>query len=271
MRVVFSCTPGHVFDTLNKRKYSNIPVVPLNEAQRKSFILNYLALSSKKLEDKHEFTIAQARQTENPRFLQSLLDDIALFGEHDDLERKIQNDLAAQNTSELYEIVIERMEHDFDKNNKGIVNNLMSFIWASRRGLYLDTELKDLLMTQNIDEKDWEPFFVSAEEKLLADLGGQVSFSNNEVKRATQRKFIKTEKRELDLHKSIAMFFQKQEGISERKIEELPYQLEQAKEYDELCKVLSDLRMFDRLYTDEHKFDLLRYWRSIEKKHSNDR
>ena len=41
----------------------------------------------------------------------------------------------AQNTAELYDVVLKRVEDDAN-DKKGVVATLMSFIYASRNGLY---------------------------------------------------------------------------------------------------------------------------------------
>ena len=45
---------------------------------------------------------------------------------------------------------------------------------------------------------------------------------------------------------------------------ELPWQLEQAGQLPRLAACISQLATFDMLYTEEHKFDLARYWRAVE-------
>lgn len=110
-------------------------VIPLEEAERTSFIRMYLAKKgSKRLSEEQEFSIAQAPQTSNPRFLQTLLDDICEFGDFDELGAKIEKDLAAQTSAELFELVLERLENDYDTNDLGVVKYFMSYLWASRRG-----------------------------------------------------------------------------------------------------------------------------------------
>lgn len=104
-RVVLSCGAGLSFDILAKRGCSQLRVPPLPEAERKSLLRLYLKKLSKKLEDKQEFTIAGATQTENPRFLLTLLDDVAVDVEFEGLDKKINTDLHAQTTAELYEVI----------------------------------------------------------------------------------------------------------------------------------------------------------------------
>jgi hypothetical protein len=50
------------------------------------------------LKENQEFKISAAPQTANPRFLQTLLDDICVFGDHDELDKRIDLLLKAKNT-----------------------------------------------------------------------------------------------------------------------------------------------------------------------------
>ena len=49
----------------------------------------------------------------------------------------------------------------------------------------------------------------------------------------------------------------------ERKAEELPYQLEMADDKTKLKQVLVDQAMFDQLYSESNKQQLMKYWRFI--------
>lgn len=89
------------------------------------------------------------------RFLQTLLDDIAVFGEHEALDRRISQCLEAKNTAKLYELLLTRLEHDYDGGKKGVVKLFMSFIGSARRGLNLDTELSVLLDQHSVSVDDW--------------------------------------------------------------------------------------------------------------------
>jgi len=135
IRLVLSTTSHFTLEVLKKRKCETAELAPLEEAERKSFIRTYLSKKgSKRLNDDQEFKIAQAAQTSNPRFLQTLLDDISEFGHFDALDAKIDRDLGAANTAELFEIVLERLENDYDSKDLGVVRHFMSLLWASRRG-----------------------------------------------------------------------------------------------------------------------------------------
>lgn len=55
----------------------------------------------------------------------------------------------------------------------------------------------------------------------------------------------------------------------QRRLEELPYQLERAEEFEKLRNCLGDLKLLVQLYP-SGKFDLTRYWRSVEKNSKHD-
>src|SRR5687767_8502071 len=114
---------------------------PLDEPARISFLRMYLNLASKKLNEEQEFIIAGTPHagtipisqhlsltlTGNPRYLKTLIEDINVWGEFEELTSKIKKDLRAQNASELYEIVLSRLEADYD-SGKQIIQNFLSLL-----------------------------------------------------------------------------------------------------------------------------------------------
>jgi preprotein translocase subunit SecA/nephrocystin-3 len=284
MRVIFSCSPCFVLDVLKKRKGTEfLEIQPMAEADRKAFIRLYLTHRSKRLSEKQEFQIAQAPQTSHPLYLKTLLDDLSEFGKFDQLDSKIALNLQASNASALYDIVLRRLEDDHDRKAGSTKSTLaasampakpavpttsafLSLLWGARRGLLLNTELSHLLtVARGISEEIWMDFFVVADETLLADCSGLLLFANGDVRKAVESRYLKSEASKIAVHKELASFFEAIPDLTERKVEELPHQLAESKQWDKLRHCLRDLAMFDRLYTSEaHKFDLLRYWRLLE-------
>ncbi len=52
-----------------------------------------------------------------------------MFGDFAALDKRIDLDLKAKNAAELYEIVLERLERDYDADKKNIIKCFMSYIW----------------------------------------------------------------------------------------------------------------------------------------------
>jgi preprotein translocase subunit SecA/nephrocystin-3 len=284
VRVILSCSPCFVLDVLKKRKgIEFLEINPMAEADRKAFIRLYLTHRSKRLTEKQEFQIAQAPQTSHPLYLKTLLDDLSEFGKFEQLDQKINSSLQASNASALYDIVLRRLEDEHDRKASAskptlaasampakpavpVTNAFLSLLWGARRGLLLNSELDQLLtLKRGISEDVWMDFFVVADETLLADCSGLLLFANEDVRKAVETRYLKNEAAKIEVHKELAAFFEAIPDLTERKVEELPHQLAESKQWDKLRTCLRDLSMFDRLYTsDAHKFDLLRYWRLLE-------
>eukprot|EP01098_Paradermamoeba_levis_P013087 TRINITY_DN5882_c0_g1_i1.p1 TRINITY_DN5882_c0_g1~~TRINITY_DN5882_c0_g1_i1.p1 ORF type:complete len:466 (+),score=135.26 TRINITY_DN5882_c0_g1_i1:2086-3483(+) len=260
--IVTCCAPSRPLEVFTRRKYTKLELGFLGEAERKAFTQTYLDLYMKKLSDKQEFKIAAAKQGGNPRFLQTLLDDICLFGEHEELEKKIDFDLKASNTSDLYSIVLARLEKDYDKEAKGVVRDFLTLIWASKRGLFFEHELSRVLEKKGITESSCNDLFVVIGD-MLTSCGGLLNFYNVDIKTAVERTYLKTETEKQKVHSDLVEFFTKHDN-PDRVLEELPHHLEQSKNYEKLKEFLCNLNNFDRLFSGSGKFDLFRYWRSVE-------
>lgn len=64
------------------------------------------------------------------------------------------------------------------------------------------------------------------------------------------------------LHGNIAEYFSNR-SLDERKVDELPWQLEKAQEWERLKNCISDIRMFQTLASEAKKYELVKYWLSI--------
>eukprot|EP01126_Amoeba_proteus_P034137 TRINITY_DN3386_c0_g2_i2.p1 TRINITY_DN3386_c0_g2~~TRINITY_DN3386_c0_g2_i2.p1 ORF type:complete len:914 (+),score=231.48 TRINITY_DN3386_c0_g2_i2:208-2742(+) len=249
-------------EILKSREYAILELKELEVAERVSFIRAYLNKKSKKLDENQEFSIANSPQAGNPRYLKTLLDDISVWGAYDQLNDRIKRYLQASNSSQLYEIILERMESDYSPD---IVREFLSLLWASKRGLYIESELGQILGNKGIEYNLWNTVYLGVEE-LLYSSGGLTYFSNDDIKIAVERRFVGNEEEQKRRHTELANFFRKVsgEGITERVVVELPYQYESSSNWDALHACITDLRMFNDLYTDSHKYDLFRYWRQLE-------
>eukprot|EP01126_Amoeba_proteus_P045546 TRINITY_DN5103_c0_g2_i1.p1 TRINITY_DN5103_c0_g2~~TRINITY_DN5103_c0_g2_i1.p1 ORF type:complete len:1163 (+),score=289.74 TRINITY_DN5103_c0_g2_i1:174-3662(+) len=262
VKVIVSCSPGECYDALCRRDYPVVKIESLEEGERKGFIRGYLNKLSKKLTEAQELKVAAQESCSNPRFLRVLLEDLSLFGDFESLDKRIDLDLAASDVSHLYGIVLDRIEKDYDKNNRGIVSTVMSFICTSRRGLYLDTELVPLMENKGFELGEWSSLIIVLEE-LLFNSGGLIKVSNEEVEKVVVQKYLDNSQKVLNYQEILVKFFWKFE-LNERKIDELPYHLEKSRSYTKLKECLTDMDWFDRLYLPSRKFDLISYWRTLE-------
>lgn len=120
VRVILSATSSSfVTSVLKKRKGTDfLELQPMGEADRKHFIRTYLTLRSKRLTEAQEFKIAQAAPTAHPLYLKTLLDDLNEFGKFDQLDAKIAHNLSATTPAALYDVVLQRLEDEFDTSKQ---------------------------------------------------------------------------------------------------------------------------------------------------------
>jgi actin len=276
IRVLLSARTGlQPHREMVRRQYPVIQVQPLDEERRIELIRRVLRRQSKHLSEAQESRIAACPQTGNPRYLRTLLDDIAVWGRFESLDERIAVDLKARNTAELYELLLARIESDYagggkaaaPGDEKNVVHAFTTTIWAARKGVHVDKELEPMLAALGFDARAWQPVALALEE-LLLHIGGLVRFGNDDIRAAVHNRFVRTEERAQQLHKRLADFFARLEYVTPRKLSELPWQLEHAREFERLRDTLGDMEVFVKLASD-NMIELSYYWRVIEQNTSD--
>ena len=262
IRVILSTLPGRPLDDLEKRKWPVMLVEPLKDDERKLLIEEYLAQYRKTLSDSQIAKIASADQTGNPLYLRALLEELRVFGEHILLDERIDNYLEAENVPKLYAKIFERYEGDYERDRTGLVGDALTLIWASRRGL-AETELLDLLGTngESLPQAYWAPFYI-ATDKLFVNRSGLIGFSHDYQRQAITGRYLPTGDHQKSAHSTLAEYFSVQD-ISIRKVDELPWQLSEAGDWQQLYDLLSDLEFFKPAW-DKDEFEVKGYWAKVE-------
>jgi hypothetical protein len=159
----------------------------------------------------------------NALYLRGVLDELRQFGKHEELKAKAASHLSAPGPAKLYELILERWERDFGAD---LVRQSLSLIWASRRGLS-EAELADLLGNngQPLPRARWTLVYLAAESSL-AQHCGLLAFFHDYVRNSVQQHYVSTKESERAAHLQLADSFDEQ-GTSARRINELPWQLQQ--------------------------------------------
>ncbi|KAH3766652.1 Tetratricopeptide repeat protein [Pelomyxa schiedti] len=265
IRLIVSTTPSSPSGMeLKKRDAVIVELLPLPEDSRTTVIREYLLLHGKRLTDAQEVLVKKATQTGVPRYLITLLDDILLWGDFASLNSRIVQDLKARNVCELYQLLLKRLEEDYDKSGKGVVRHSTSILWAARSGITM-VELEELLAARGIDKLQWLSLF-AALDSLLINSSGYLKWANQPIKEAVAACFLTEESEINSIHATLADFLMKQEAyITERKATEGVWQLFCAKQWEILANVLSDLHMFMWIFKSKERYMLVKYWDEIEK------
>lgn len=259
IRVILSTLPGRSMDALKRRGWSAIKVEGFKGIdERVRFIKEYLEQYSRDLGPNRTRRLAEAPQTENPLYLRALLEELQVFGLHEELDRRVDHYLEARTVDDLYEKILERYEEDYEneKERPGLVRDAMSLLWAGRRGLS-EAELLSMLGRDGepLPSAYWSPLFLAA-EKSLVSRSGLLTFFHDYMRTAVQDKYLATEEARKSAHIRIADYFEGRE-LDDRKVDELPWQLQQAESYERLKNCVTDIVMFLKLRTVAKQYELM--------------
>lgn len=142
-RVVLSTLPGRALNEVRRRRWKTFGVRPLDRRESRELIVSYLAQYAKTLPTRTVVRIAEARPAANPMFLRSMLEELRIYGDHEKLEPRVSELLAAGGRRgrsadaipKLFESILSRWEGDYERDRPGLVRDAMTLLWAARRGL----------------------------------------------------------------------------------------------------------------------------------------
>jgi nephrocystin-3 len=261
IRVFLSSAGGETLEILEKREFDIFQVEPLTREESDKLIVHYLSLYRKALSKEQRALITQDLKSTNPLYLRTVLEELRIFGSFEELNNRINHYMAARDTSDLFQRMLARMEHDYDPD---ILDVILRLIWASRRGL----AESEILEITGISRLELSPILHALEFQLMRR-SGLVDFAHSYLRSAVDERYFKpmiTEPEPLGpyntFHLQIAEYFNEQE-ISARKADELPWQFEQAGEFEKLKLAISEIPMFMEYTKDDKKYELLGYWRKI--------
>ena len=258
IRVITSTLKGRSLDALKKRNYQTITIQPFTIEERKKFIVEYLSRYSKKLSEPQTDHVASQDQTANPLYLRTLLEELRVFGIYEGLDNKIKDYLKAQTVDDLFEMMLERLEADYEREHKGLVKDVMTMLWASRRGL----SEKEILGLLSIPQAVWSPLHNALEESLVSR-SGLLTFFHDYLRKAVEDRYLKHTESKHASHLRLADYFDKKE-IDDRKVDELPWQLCQAESWERLKDCVINLDLFLKLKTKEKRYELMGYWLAMD-------
>lgn len=264
VRLILSTLPGRPLEDHAKRGWPTLHVEPLDPAERRRLISEYLAQYTKTLSpDRVERIATSPQTTANPLYLRALLDELRVYGDHLTLGQRIDHYLHASTPADLHQRILRRYEMDYDRDRPGLVRDAMSLLWAARRGLS-EAELLDLLGANGepLPRAQWSPLYLAAEQSLVSR-SGLIGFFHDYLNRAVREKYLSTEQQQRAAHLRLAEYFEARD-LGPRRIEELPWQLAEAEAWAALVTLLADPTFFDAA-CDTNQFEVKAYWAWVER------
>ncbi|MBL7987136.1 MAG: tetratricopeptide repeat protein [Chlorobi bacterium] len=253
--MVVTTTDPITANVLVERGWGKMQIEPLQPDERQAVIVRFLGESYKALNTRQLRRISTEAHCSHPLFLRTFLEELRVFGHHDRLDEQIDWYLSADDTHDLFQRMLQRMEGDFGERT---VRQVMTLLWGARRGL-TESELaamthgSRLLLSSLIASLDYH----------LVNRDGILAFFHDYLRTAVERRYLPTPAKQRSIHRRIAGYFSGQ-PITERRIQEEPWQWHKANDANNLHTLLTDLAIFDLLWQQE-KLHLLEYWRFLER------
>jgi len=219
-------------------------VKPFSQTDQMLFIAEYLGRYRKSLTAQQTRTLQGHPLSGNPLFLLTVLEELRVFGVHEELDQRLETLLSpppskgegeAPTVDDVFEHVLARIEADLGEK---VVQAAAEAIWASRGGLLRE----ELLAVAQLTPAAWASLQNALDEGLY-ESRGRISFGHDYLRKAVEDRYDLTGERKLNVHRRLAHHF---DGlpVDARVAEELPWQWEQAGERRKLKECLLDLNCF---------------------------
>jgi len=204
----------------------------------------------------------------NPLFLLTVLEELRVFGVHEELEQRMITLLSpppskgqseVPTVDDVFEHVLARVAEDLGKK---AVQQAMEAIWASRAGLYQD----ELLAIAKLSPAKWAAMQNVLDESLY-ESSGKITFGHDYLRKAVEDRYGLTAKMKLKLHRRLAEWFDDHacnDGVDQRIAEELPWQWYQCGSKPRLEEAILDSAVFEALH-EYDQYELRKYWLFLNK------
>ncbi|XP_077984631.1 TPR repeat-containing protein DDB_G0287407-like [Glandiceps talaboti] len=280
VHVVVSTLEGPFLNTLRSRdrKPREVAVDPLPKGVRGKIVEKILSEYNKRLDKEQMSKLVRKSESGNPLWLSTACEELRLYGNFDKLTSKIES--LAGDLSGLLQQMLERVAND---NGGDLVKATVCLLECSKHGL-LETELLELLaikpMVPSVDGEYENANIVVGEKVPMAEwalvyLGlkrflrpcgssgeGRLDFYHRSISKAVRNVYIDKGNQKKWWHRRLADYFQQSSDI-ERRAVEFPFHLETIDDMNRLEHCLLEWPMFETMYKEETKIELMRYWRLV--------
>ena len=270
-----------VLSAFGERDYQRVEIQPLTETERRQIIRAAPKLVAKTLDEKQMAMLIANPATENPLFLMVALEELRGYGSFENLNAMIGRlPREGDAVTALFEQVFQRLEKEFGKD---LVGSTLMLLACSRRGL----TGPELLQLTEGDEADREVFPLLRQlEPYLQRRDGRYDFYHMSVRRAVERLYLRWDREEdqndpwlrwgverqppasdptepeILARDRLVAYFGK-DRLSAPSVDELPWQLAQLRDWQQLFDLLGDLSFFERAFGNK-MWELLEAWSLVQ-------
>ncbi|KAI6651700.1 Nephrocystin-3 [Oopsacas minuta] len=265
-------------ELVGKRRWHPLEIKSLDNDCQEEIINQVLTPRGKALSPYQTEMILSNKQCNNPLYLNIVLEEMVMFGDFFKLDAHMQDCLQAVNTKELFTKVIKRLSNDAQLILKrdDVLKQVMIGIHVSNNGL----SEKEIRHNIKLDQREWSHIFFSLEKYLTAN-GVILNFAYSDLNEAVRDLYLPDPEDFSYAAKDLAESFLEildpivnpsedkpiDKGRVARVASELPYLLSRTLtipgQKEKLVNILSNIYIFNSLYTPSTKYDLIGYWNEL--------
>jgi tetratricopeptide (TPR) repeat protein len=268
-----------VLEAFCGRKYCPVELEGLSDAEQREIIRQVPSLSAKTLDDDQVRLLLSNPAAANPLFLLVALEELRGFAPYERLNERIAFFPCEGDTvTAIFTQVIQRLAEEF---NPKLVETVLTLLASARRGLS-ERELQELVAGIE-DAEDLFPVLRQLRPYLLSR-ASLIDFYHRNLFKAVRERYLPSEEQQQQAHLRLADYFNAQDywlgslddqqrsaqsfqatpgPANIRKVDELPWQLLQLRNWQRLFDQLADLTFLDLVWQ-QNQDDVLRYWRALE-------
>jgi len=256
-----SCSEGAAKEQLYNLtlEWATIELEPLSAAQGRDFIERYLKTYRKSLTPAQADRILAHPLSGRPLWLITLLEELRLFGVHEELEARLETLLSnppgkadgeAPTIDDVYEHVLARIEEDIDEDYEVAA---FKALWASYDGL----ARSELLELTGMPPAKWAEIQNALDENLF-ESGGQITFGNDFIRKAVEDRHLPTDADKVAVHRWLGEWFEGRE-VTLDVAQERVHQWREAGDRERLRATLLEEAVFSELYEQDENA-LVDHW-----------
>lgn len=254
VRLIVSTTPGDTSKRLRDREWQVLELGPLDQKQREAIIKSFLDEYGKSLPQPLVRWIADKDECSNALFLRTVIEELRVWGDHDNLKKRLHFYLEATNIADLFQRVLNRLETDY---GAALVTAVLSLIASSRNGLS-EVEVRDIAKASGIAIAR----LMAGIDYHLMNRGGLLTFFHDYLRQAVLIRYLTQAGNDTSGHRTIAQWFEAAPYDTRRR-DEQPWQLEQIGDREALADCLTALPMFRLFAPVEYRYELIGYWNTM--------
>jgi tetratricopeptide (TPR) repeat protein len=183
---------------VSTRKWNIIEITPMSSNRGQQLVTTFLNLYGKKFDNEQMTLVQQAKHTENPLYMITLLNEIRKFGSFENLGDQLNLYLKAEDITSLFSLVLSRLDEEIGNN---IVSMAARVIWVARSGVS-EHDLKTILLNYHLIPEETYDDFRHRTRDIFINRANLISFVHVSLADAVEDSYF-NETREIEKARNI--------------------------------------------------------------------